>query len=171
MRSPPLYFTSFCTVPNYCVPSPLLTCCVVPYWYQLICHDAYQNMFRYNVIGQEVGKLSFRLYGKNMVAIVIINKNDLSCIISTRWGSSTPAVCTACCPCLGWHQETCLEARFNLHRPTICLITLKAEGFTVLQVYAKEMSAWFAYIPMWVWINTYQYLLIPFLVGWTSIYQ
>jgi len=138
MRSPPLYFTSFCTVPNYCVPSPLLTCCAVPYWYQLICHDACQNMFRYNVIGQEVGKLSFRLYGKNMVAIVIINKNDLSCVISTRWGSSTPVVCTACCPCLGWHQETCLETRFNLHRPTICLITLKAEGFTAVWCMPKR---------------------------------
>ena len=67
MRSPPLYFTSFCTVPNYCVPSPLLTCCAVPYWYQCVCHDIYQNMFSYNVIGQEVGKVSFRLYGKNIV--------------------------------------------------------------------------------------------------------
>ena len=135
MRSPPLYFTSFCIVPNIIVfllhSSPAVLCLIDTNWFAMTHIKNYQNMFRYNVIGQEVGKLSFRLYGKNMVAIVIINKNDLSCIISTRWGSSTPVVGTACCPSLGWHQETCLETRFNLHRPTICLLTLKAEGFTM----------------------------------------
>jgi hypothetical protein len=96
-------------------------------------------MFRYNVIGQEVGKVSFRLYGKNIVVIAIINKKNLSAsylqggdpqlllfvqVATPVWGGAKKLV---------WkYVSTCIDQQF----------ALLPSKLMVLQVYAEDMYAY-----------------------------